>query len=61
MPAILTTAAECDAWMTAPIPEALQLQRPLPDGLLDIVARGEKQDPPLSQAKPMTGEQALLL
>lgn len=61
MPVILTTAAEYDAWMTAPIPEALELQRPLPDGLLEIVARGEKQDPPLSQARPVTGEQALLL
>jgi hypothetical protein len=37
------------------------LQRPLPDGLLEIVAHGEKQDPPLSQAKPVAGEQALLL
>lgn len=27
-------------------PQALKLQRPLPDGSLQVVARGEKQDPP---------------
>jgi len=31
--------------MTAPATEALQLQRPLPDGALRVVARGAKQDP----------------
>jgi hypothetical protein len=45
---LLTTPEECDIWMTAPIPEALELQRPLADGLLSVVARGEKQDPPAS-------------
>jgi len=30
--------------MTAPVDEALKLQRPLPDGALHIVARGKKQD-----------------
>jgi putative SOS response-associated peptidase YedK len=52
MPVILTTPEECDAWMTAPIPEALELQRPLADGLLSVVARGEKQDPPVSSPAP---------
>jgi putative SOS response-associated peptidase YedK len=44
MPVLLTTPDECEAWLTAPAPEALHLQRPLPDGMLEIVARGEKQD-----------------
>lgn len=44
MPAILTTRAEIDLWMTAPIEEALSLQRPLAHDALMIVARGEKQD-----------------
>lgn len=51
MPVILTTPEECDAWMTAPIPDALMLQRSLADGLPSVVARGEKQDPPVSAAK----------
>jgi len=46
MPVILTTPEECEVWMTAPAADALQLQRPLADGLLAVVARGEKQDPP---------------
>jgi putative SOS response-associated peptidase YedK len=44
MPVILTTEAEVDKWMTAPVPEALELQRPLPDDMLQIVAQGEKKD-----------------
>jgi putative SOS response-associated peptidase YedK len=44
MPAILTTEDEFDAWMKAPVEEALKLQRPLPDGALQIVARGDRQD-----------------
>src|SRR4030095_1375558 len=43
MPAILTTADEFEAWLSAPLEEALKLQRPLPDDALRIVARGEKQ------------------
>jgi putative SOS response-associated peptidase YedK len=44
MPVILTTPDEFDTWMTAPTPEALKLQRPLPDGALKVVARGSKSD-----------------
>ena len=44
MPVILTTADECETWLNAPTPEEMKLQRPLPDGALTIVARGEKRD-----------------
>jgi putative SOS response-associated peptidase YedK len=50
MPVILTTPGEVETWMTAPTPEALKLQRALPDGALRIVARGEKQDGVLAEA-----------
>jgi putative SOS response-associated peptidase YedK len=44
MPVILTEAEEIETWMTAPVEQALKLQRPLPGGALEIVARGEKKD-----------------
>jgi putative SOS response-associated peptidase YedK len=44
MPVILTEPDEIETWMTAPAEEALKLQRPLPDGVLEIVARGVKKD-----------------
>jgi putative SOS response-associated peptidase YedK len=44
MPVILRTAEEIDHWLTAPPAEALELQRPLPDGSLLVVARGKKED-----------------
>lgn len=50
MPAILTTPEECEAWLTAPIPEALALQRPLADELLLVVATGKKHDGPADEA-----------
>jgi putative SOS response-associated peptidase YedK len=44
MPVILRDADEIERWMAAPLADALKLQRPLPDGALKIVLRGEKQD-----------------
>ena len=44
MPVILTTAAEADLWLEGQTPAALELQRPLPDEALAIVAKGEKED-----------------
>lgn len=44
MPVILRSTDEIDQWLTAPIAKAIALQRPLPDGTLKIVARGEKKD-----------------
>jgi hypothetical protein len=50
MPVILTTPREIETWMTAPAEEALKLQRPLPDDVLAIVARGERKDESLTLA-----------
>ena len=44
MPVILRTPAEVDLWLAADAPKALELQRPLPDDALRIVASGERED-----------------
>ena len=44
MPVLLTTPEEGDAWLDGSLDEALALQRPLPDGTLEIVARGRRAD-----------------
>jgi putative SOS response-associated peptidase YedK len=44
MPVVLSTEEEFGLWLNAPIEEVLRLQRPAPNDLLRIVARGEKSD-----------------
>ncbi|WP_185982577.1 SOS response-associated peptidase [Aureimonas mangrovi] len=44
MPVILRDADEIYVWLRADWSEAKALQRPLPDGTLMVVAKGEKQD-----------------
>ena len=46
MPVILTTDAEVETWLAAPTEDALALQRPLPDGALKIIARGDRTGDP---------------
>ena len=44
MPVVLTSMGEVNTWLRADADEALSLQKPLADGLLQIVARGTPQD-----------------
>jgi hypothetical protein len=41
---ILTKPEDIDLWMPGTPAEALNLQRPLPDNSLRVVARGAKED-----------------
>lgn len=47
MPVLLTTPDEWDAWLTADVPTALALQRPLPAEQIGNVATGQRQDAPV--------------
>jgi len=44
MPVILTKPNEIDLWLEGDTPDALALQRSLPDDALRIVAKGERED-----------------
>jgi putative SOS response-associated peptidase YedK len=44
MPVVLTTPDEIDVWLRADWSEAAELQRPLPDELLQCVAVGDRRD-----------------
>jgi hypothetical protein len=44
MPVILSMPEEIETWVTAPVDEALKIQRPLQNGALKIVATGQKED-----------------
>jgi putative SOS response-associated peptidase YedK len=44
MPVILTSEEDCETWLTGSDEDALALQTPAPDDLLQIVATGSKTD-----------------
>ncbi|MBB4200990.1 putative SOS response-associated peptidase YedK [Rhodoblastus sphagnicola] len=44
MPVILTTDDGFDIWLRAAAVEAMALQRPLADGMLNFVARGQREN-----------------
>jgi hypothetical protein len=44
--------ARGDTWLSVPVDEALKLQRPLPSEILQIGARGEREDAHENAMKP---------
>jgi putative SOS response-associated peptidase YedK len=60
MPVILTTLAEVDLWLLADTPKALELQRPLPDDALRIVASSKKEDGARQDAAPSRDQEPIL-
>jgi putative SOS response-associated peptidase YedK len=44
MPVILTNEEEWDQWLTAPVEDALKLQRALPNETMRVVMTGERED-----------------
>ena len=44
MPVLLLDEAARETWLTGPVEAALALQRPAPDHVLRIVAKGAKED-----------------
>jgi hypothetical protein len=45
MPVILAIEEDCETWLTGSVEDALALQQPATDDLLQIVATGAKSDP----------------
>jgi putative SOS response-associated peptidase YedK len=44
MPVILASEEDCETWLTGPVEDALALQKPAPDDLLEVVATRSKTD-----------------
>jgi putative SOS response-associated peptidase YedK len=60
MPVILTTPDEVSLWLLADASKALELQRPLPDDTLRIVASGEKEDGLREATSPYQDQEPML-